>query len=493
MAKRLLASLIVAVLLLFTVINAWPIKADSVDVIINEIMQNPSAVSDANGEWFELLNPTGSDIDINGWTIKDNDIDSHMIDNGGPLVIPAGGYLILGCNANSSTNGGVSVDYVYGSQSSWAIANGADEIILLDSRLSEIDRVEYDGGPNFPDPTGASMALRDPVLDNNIGANWCTASTPYGDGDLGTPGAENDCAPLPVVIINEIMQNPQAVSDDNGEWFELFNPTGSDIDINGWTIKDNDIDSHMIDNGGPLVIPAGGYLVLGCNANSSTNGGVSVDYIYGSQSSWAIANGADEIILLDGSLNEIDRVEYDGGINFPDPTGASMALRDPVLDNNIGANWCTSSTPYGDGDFGTPGADNDCVLPPSIIEVSVDIKPGSDSNPVNVNSKGVLPVAILGTADFDATQVDPATMLLSWDGISGVPGIPPLRWNWEDINRDGFMDLGLKYSMEAAGTVTLTREASGPLDMILIGKLLDGTPIAGEDTVRIINKGFDSP
>ena len=36
---------------------------------INEIIQNPSAVSDANGEWFEVYNPTGSGIDIEGWTI----------------------------------------------------------------------------------------------------------------------------------------------------------------------------------------------------------------------------------------------------------------------------------------------------------------------------------------------------------------------------------------------------------------------------------------
>jgi len=100
----------------------------------------------------------------------------------------------------------------------------------------------------------------------------------------------------------------------------------------------------------------------------------------------------------------------------------------------------------------------------------------------------VLPVAILGTEDFDVTQVDPVTMLLGWDGISFVPGIPPLRWNLEDVNGDGFMDIGLKYSMEAAGTVTLTREVSGDLIMTLIGSLMDGTPIAGEDIVRIINK-----
>jgi len=334
------------------------------DVVINEIMQNPSAVSDGAGEWFELFNATAGDIDIDGWTIQDNDLDVHVIANGGPLVIPAGGYLVLGNNGDSGTNGGVGVDYAYGT--SFFLANGADELVLLDDTMVEIDRVEWDGGPSFPDPTGASMALADPALDNNVGANWCEASTPFGAGDLGTPGAGNDCPGTPAgpgdVVINEIMQNPSAVADSAGEWFELFNTTDRSFDLNGWTIMDNDVDVHVIVNGGPLVIPAGGYLVLGNNGDPGTNGGVSVDYVYGG--SFFLANGADEVVLLDDVLTEIDRVEWDGGVTFPDPTGASMALQDPALDNNVGANWCEASTPFGAGDLGTPGAANDCAVGP---------------------------------------------------------------------------------------------------------------------------------
>ena len=165
--------------------------ANSGDVIINEIMQNPSAVSDSAGEWFELFNTTANDIDIDGWTIADNDSDSHIIDNGGTLIIPEGGYLVLGINSDYATNGGVNVDYEYGT--GWYLANSADEIILLSDSLDEIDRVEYDDGPTFPDPNGASMALKNPALDNNNGANWCTSRTAFGDGDLGTPGEANDC------------------------------------------------------------------------------------------------------------------------------------------------------------------------------------------------------------------------------------------------------------------------------------------------------------
>ena len=323
------------------------------EIVINEIMQNPSAVGDSAGEWLEVYNPTGSAIDIDGWTLQDDDFDSHVITSGGPLLVPAGGFLVLGRNADSGSNGGVSVDYQY---SGFFLGNGGDEVVLLDAFATEVDRVNYDGGPAFPDPNGASMALTSPLADNNVGGNWCTASTPYGAGDFGTPGAANDC-PLPELVINEIMQNPSAVFDSNGEWLELFNPSGAPIDIDGWTLRDDDFDSHVITNGGPLLVPAGGYLVLGNNANAGTNGGVSVDYQY---SGFFLSNGGDEVVLVDDLGNEIDRVGYDGGPAFPDPNGASMALAIPALDNNDGANWCTSTTPFGAGDDGTPGAVNDC-------------------------------------------------------------------------------------------------------------------------------------
>ena len=42
-------------------------------------------------------------------------------------------------------------------------------------------------------------------------------------------------------------------------------------------------------------------------------------------------------------------------------------------------------------------------------------------------------------------------------------------------------------------TVTVTDEAPGPLDMTLMGELMDGTRIEGYDTVRIINKKYVGP
>ena len=58
-------------------------------------MQDPAFVRDTAGEWFEVSNPGAVPIDINGWTIRDDGQDLHVIANGGPLVVAAGGALVL--------------------------------------------------------------------------------------------------------------------------------------------------------------------------------------------------------------------------------------------------------------------------------------------------------------------------------------------------------------------------------------------------------------
>jgi hypothetical protein len=125
------------------------------------------------------------------------------------------------------------------------------------------------------------------------------------------------------------------------------------------------------------------------------------------------------------------------------------------------------------------------------IEVTVDIKPMSWPNPLNVNKKGVLPVAILGTEDFDVSQIDPASILLE--------GVSPLRWALEDVGTvgdplaglDGITDLSLKFAAQeivaALGDVT----DGEVVTLHLTGNLKEefgGTPIEGEDVVRIIKK-----
>jgi endonuclease I len=171
--------------------------------------------------------------------------------------------------------------------------------------------------------------------------------------DGGTDTSSTDTTEYNI-IINEIMQNPLAVGDSEGEWFEIYNNSDEEINMDGFTIKDNDTDSHLITE--ETLIASYSFAVLGRNADTTTNGGVLLNYEY---SGISLANGTDEIVLIDPYGNTVDSVAYDGGSTFPDPNGATMALLDLNLENTIGSNWVEyDSLTYGDGDYGTPSEPN---------------------------------------------------------------------------------------------------------------------------------------
>ena len=112
----------------------------------------------------------------------------------------------------------------------------------------------------------------------------------------------------------------------------------------------------------------------------------------------------------------------------------------------------------------------------------IDIKPGSSPNSVNLKSKGVLPVAIFGTADFDVNDVDISTLLFG-DPNSGTP-LSPVRSALEDVSDDGFEDLSLKFSV--ADLVESGALGPDTVGGLLTGELLDGTLIAGMGSIRIV-------
>jgi hypothetical protein len=162
------------------------------DIIITEIMQNPAAVADADGEWFEVYNTGGSTVDLVNWSFQDTGLDFFTVI--GSLPIDPNEYLVFGNNSNTATNGNVAVDYQY---TGFTLGNAADEIDMYDIGGFFVDSVAYDGGPSFPDPTGASMELSLSAYNstaNDLGSNWNTATTAWAGGDLGTPGA----SPVPV-------------------------------------------------------------------------------------------------------------------------------------------------------------------------------------------------------------------------------------------------------------------------------------------------------
>jgi hypothetical protein len=135
--------------------------------------------------------------------------------------------------------------------------------------------------------------------------------------------------------------------------------------------------------------------------------------------------------------------------------------------------------------------------------VGIDVKPASWPNPLNLKGKGVLPVAICGTEDFDVMTVDPETVRLTLEGV--MAEVPPLRWGWEDVatpytggdpygghdyGADGYLDLTLKFkTQEVIATLGLDSFCDGDVIILILTGYLkaeyDGAPIQGQDNVWI--------
>jgi len=129
---------------------------------------------------------------------------------------------------------------------------------------------------------------------------------------------------------------------------------------------------------------------------------------------------------------------------------------------------------------------------PEALTAPVDIKPGSCPNPLNMKSKGVLPVAILGTFELDVTTIDVASIRLE--------GVAPIRSSVEDVSGDncaeevpdGYLDMTLKFDTQEILSVLGGEGGVSDGDEIILqltGSLGDGTKIDGDDSVLILKKG----
>ncbi len=186
---------------------------------------------------------------------------------------------------------------------------------------------------------------------------------------------------------------------------------------------------------------------------------------------------------------------------FCDPANGDFTL-------NINSPCLPGNHPYGE-DCGLIGAwGQGC----GEILISFDIHPRSCPNPFNIkwledidikedkdhpkkNKGGVMPAAIVGSGNFDVTEVDISTLLLE--------GVAPIRNSFEDVTRpvtggdecacttggpDGFMDLTLKFSRQKIAVAIGPAEDGDVVILTITGSLMDGTPFEASDCVTILSK-----
>lgn len=111
--------------------------------------------------------------------------------------------------------------------------------------------------------------------------------------------------------------------------------------------------------------------------------------------------------------------------------------------------------------------------------VTIDIKPGSFPNTINLGSTGNVPVAIFSTPAFDARTVDPLSITLDSAAVK-LKGNGTAQASSEDVNGDGLLDLVVHVETEAL-ELTETSERA-----ILEGMTFDAFSIRGSDFVQIV-------
>jgi len=150
-------------------------------LVVSELMSNPSALRDDDGEWVELYNPSPDEsVALDGCALDDGAALRALMDG---LRVPPLGFIAFARSAQ--------VGFVPAQLISVSLGNSADTL-ALSCAGTVIDRVSY--GAGFPLLAGASMSLDVAALDagaNDAASAWCAGRTPDAIGELGTPGEAN--------------------------------------------------------------------------------------------------------------------------------------------------------------------------------------------------------------------------------------------------------------------------------------------------------------
>jgi hypothetical protein len=154
------------------------------DLVISEVMANPAAVSDGNGEWFELYNRSNAAIDLSGLIIHDEGSNSHTVNSDSALIISAGDFFVFARNGDLTANGGFEADYVY---SNFTLGNSSDAIILESMTLVVASLI-------YSDSTFGASGVSAEIL--SAGYGLTSSELIYGKGDIGTPGMAGSYTPV---------------------------------------------------------------------------------------------------------------------------------------------------------------------------------------------------------------------------------------------------------------------------------------------------------
>lgn len=136
----------------------------------------------------------------------------------------------------------------------------------------------------------------------------------------------------------------------------------------------------------------------------------------------------------------------------------------------------------------------------SVVQINMDVRPGLCPNHLRLESALTVPIAVLGTVDFDVSAIDPATVRICRKGIERV--VAPTGWAYADVGTpligglcachkrrgDGLDDL--EFSIEIPDMVEaldLLGHAGETVPITVKGLLVTGETFEGSDCVDLIS------
>ncbi|RZN84203.1 MAG: T9SS type A sorting domain-containing protein [Winogradskyella sp.] len=372
-----------------------------VNVIVN--MGTPSSVA-TTATPFDIATTDGTSYDVTvelrdmGNMLLDSDMISFTVEFPCDLVLDTP---ITTCDANTNNPDTYTarIDFTGGGTSNYTVDTGGIGTLDVSNGNPSVDASGYmlitmiDENVDFTFNITGDSANSSCALSVDINGAVCVPTTCENPGDI---------------FISEIMRNPSAVGDGDGEYFEVYNNTGGDIDMQGWVIRDEDINSSFEDPhtiATSVVVPAGGYFVFVINGDSMVNGGIGPTGAYSYEGDISLSNSgsSSDGIVIECGGTIIDQVIWDG--TFPPATsGIAMELSNTLLarfnnlDNDNGANWglVPAGNTYGAGDLGTPGVANAFALSTDNFDrnqFSIFPNP-TNTGEVNISSVNASPIVI---------------------------------------------------------------------------------------------------
>ncbi len=402
-------------------------------VVINEYLAHTDL---PQIDYVELFNTTAAPIDLSGaWLSDKAGTNKYRIADS--TYIAARGFLAFDQN-----------------ELGFALSADGEQIFLVNSNQTRvIDAVSFRGQENgvsegrYPDGAPGFQAM---------------ASV--------TEGSANTVPLQRPVVINEIMYHP--ISDSkNDEYIELYNRTGSPVDLSGWKLQGG-ISYEFPSNS---LIAGHGYLVVAENAtnliakytqlnSANTYGnyigslGNSSDTIRLSMWEDLISTNSQNVATTNIFYIPVEEVTYlDGGRwgEWSDGGGSSLELIDPDADNRQPASWAdsdeTAKAPWTTVDV-TEILENGQAA--SVVDEGGSYGEAADCNRLELLLQGAGEVQV---DDVEFLNNGGASLVQNGDFSSGSSS-----WGFGGVVRNSYVESGIGVSgSDALHLVSVARGDTG--------------------------------